>query len=143
MPAYHLLNALGLLLALTAGGSSSSDHASIREKLSTRGLYLNIMAENQLKKFNSTSTEATLWSAGIDSSTRWNEFNNRSSCAQTQIHFFCDRLAMYDLFLSVRGGQRNDDFIENYTRYLNVTMDSSCRLWVCSHKKLPGVSLVK
>ena len=141
MPAHSLMSVLGFLLALTACGNSCSEHSSIREKLSIRGLYINIMAENKLRIFNTTLADATLSNAritlnnaSIDSNSHWNDISNRNSCEKTQIHFICDRLAMYDFLLSVVNGQSNSSVIEQYKKYLQVTMDSSCRLWVCKRR---------
>lgn len=123
---FYALSSLAVLVAYSVTGSTHME-----DQLVSQGVSISNLANYKLRGANITSADEALGNIGIASGRRWQDMVIAVSRGYSQSHFFCDRLAMFDFMSSLRSVVSNSSFISEYARYLEVTMDSSCRLWVC------------
>ena len=106
------------------GVSASVYNAPSYQQLTDQGASITNLAKYLMRR------------ADIPYGPRWqdmigNSSNNGDGTGYGQGLFFCDRLAMFDFMSALKSNVSNITFIDNFTRHMNVTMDSICRLWVC------------
>jgi len=103
---------LQVVLALTM----PLNHTNSSRAGSARELYIN--ATSNLKN-----------SSYLPKGSRWSSITN-----QNQLHFFCERLAMYDAYSQLYSLTSSESADYNKTvinlNYFNVSLTSTCHLWV-------------
>ena len=65
----------------------------------------------------------------IPNGSRWSSVLNQTAPAYPQLHFFCERLAMFDLTSTLQRNIPSNMNIIQKSRALNLTMNSVCSLW--------------
>ena len=68
-------------------------------------------------------------SSHLPNGSRWSSVLNQTAPAYPQLHFFCERLAMFDLTTTLRKNIPSNTNIIQKSRALNLTMNSACSLW--------------